>query len=443
MSFWLLLYLFQQTAIPPYDPADPEGLVNTPNGSVRYAFKRKVHWRSGVSGVGGYVKRPPPTAAEGQSMLNTLSSVSALFKATPTGSSGVGFWVNESLQPFGSNERLTPPGVPLAKMPHAYSVGHFPFYHSDLRDAKGTWRLSVKGETESISYHFNRLPTRVASYVIASEDRGSDFEPVEYFPQPRQIASWQGIPVYEPGILVVARAGRPLWVPVTIERVLKAALPKLNADVKTAEDRLADLRRRNDEIQSPEYEKQAWDYFEKNNGSLRQSRPSNYEARRNSTLREISYNRQKAAADANPGRDPNGLWYWNPKDALDRAHKLLASLTPETAKHPACWLALPDTGQTRDGRYQLRGDIVPHGTPGCTTVVMTNLNYFDFSLPRTSPQLLTIPEFYRCGQAVDGVYKPSSTHGYRPGDSPQHGCHRHVPMWLELDWRKFASLVIP
>lgn len=438
----LVTFGFEQATLPPFAPGDPDGLVPTANPKIRYAFLRKVFWKNNIGGVGNYYKSPAPTSAERAAMLQTIDRLTALLASTPTGANGQGFWMLASRSPFGSNERLAPPGIPLARLPHRFSVGYFPFYHEDVQDRTGQWRTSVTGETQSICYEFNLLPGRLNSEVIASEDRGSDIDPLEFFPQPSQIATWQGLPVYGAGTLVLSRPGRPLWLPAQIERVLKASLPKLEADAKTAEDRLADLRKENDYVQSPAYEKEQWDYFEKNNGSLKQSRPSNYETRRNSTIHSIAYNRQVAAAEANPGRDPKGLWYWNPKDALDRARSLIASLDPGSAKQPACWLPA-QTGPTAQGRYQMRGDIVPYGSPGCTLIVVNNLSYFDTSLPRTTPQLLTIPEFYRCGAVEAGVYKPSSSWSYRQGDSPAHGCFRHVPIWLELDWKQFSSLVTP
>lgn len=444
MLFWLLLLAAQQTTTPSFDPNDPEGLVLSPNGSSRFAFKRKVMWKSRIDGIGNYVKAPPPTAAERQANLQNLKALTALFMATPTGSSGEGFWVNASMSPFGSNETDAPPGVALNKLPHRYKLGLYPFYHEDDRLPNGQWRLSVAGETKAAFYEFNTLPGRLSSYLIASEPRDAHLPPLEYFPQPSQIATFHGLPVYETGFLVVSRPGRPLWIPASLERTLRAAMPKLEGDLRSAERRLAAKKKEYEQTQAPEFETQAWEHFEKNSGNFRTTNPAKFESRRAATVRSIADARQRAAAAANPGRNADGAWYWNPKDALERAVALLNSLTPETAHQPACWVRAPlHFGQSSPGRYQLEGDIVPLGTPGCKPIVVSNLNYFDFNLPRSTPQLLTIPDFYRCGEVQNGVYKAKFQSGYRAGDPPEQGCHRHVSMWQELDWQKFSQLVIP
>lgn len=97
--------------------------------------------------------------------------------------------------------------------------------------------------------------------------------------KPRVSETWAGLPVYERDLLVVIRAGRDPWAPVSVGRALAATMAEYEKDRRTAEDRLASLRETNDEVQSPAWEQQMRDTFEKNNGALRTTRPSNYAAR--------------------------------------------------------------------------------------------------------------------------------------------------------------------
>ena len=180
--------------------------------------------------------------------------------------------------------------------------------------------------------------------------------------------------------------------------------------------------------------------FEKTNGSLRTTRPSNYQVRLDSMEHEIRYNRERAAAEANPARVAKGAWYWNPVDALDDASRRLASLTPQDAAKPACFLPAP-SAQQKDGRYAISGAILPAGSaPGCREIVMTNWDYYDLNLPRTAPQILAVVDFGRCAK-LDGERLVSAP--VTRFDTPPQGCVQHAQMWRELDWKKFAALVQP
>ena len=439
--FFCLSLLAQAPKPPQFDPNNPDGLVVSPNPKVRYAFKRKVFWKVGVGGTPTPLgKIPPYTAAERQQASAQLDALAAIFKATPMGGSGEGYWVNDS-RTFGYGEIYDLPGnAAFPRFPLNYSAAYFPFYHEDVMGNNGQWRLSVNGETESIQYRFNRHPEAVGQQVIAAESRGRELREVQFYLRPRVTGRIGGLPVYEGDVLVVARAGRELWAPAPLGRVLKAALPKYEQDRKSAEDRLAGYKKGNDEVQSAAWEQDFRERFEKANGALRTTRPSNYETRRNSMEREIRYTREKAAAEASPARDEKGAWYWNPVDAHQDAERRLAALTPAQAAQPACFAAAASSPK-KDGRYQMSGDILAAGaSPDCREIVMTNWDYFDVTLPRATPQLLTIVSFGRCAKLEGERIVSASWAGF---SAPPHGCFRHAQMWRELDWSRFAALVRP
>lgn len=424
---------------PEFAADDPEGLLVTRNATIRHAWKRKVFWKMMSGGTpGSYGGSPLPTVAEKQQMTSTLNALVALFQATPTGTNGEGFWVGQSRTLGGVDVYETPVSMPLARIPHRYEVGLFPFYHEDVF-GNGAWKLSVAGETESVYFHFNRLPGRMEERIVAQEDRGPNHAPVEFYLRPVLTGRWNGLPIYGNQALVVARAERDPWAVAPLGRVLKAALPLYEKDRKAAEDRLASYRKRNEEVQAASYEQQMWERFEKENGALKSSRPSNYEARRGSLVREIAYNRQKAAMEANPGRDEKGRWYWNPIEAHEAAVGMLAALDAGTAAGPACFAEVK--GVAAEGRYSMPGTIVPEGgMAGCREIVSTNWDYFDLKLARAAPQILTVPWFGRCAKVVGGelVSEP-----VKYWSAPPQGCVQHARMWRELDWAQFAALVAP
>ncbi len=156
--------LFAQPQPPPYPPksapaftpGDADGLVITPNPKIRVAWLRPVHWRADGLSAHPIDGLPAPSASERAQMIKTLDALSAALKATPEGTRGLGFWVNESRHVMGQGRNELPvSSVPAAQWPLPFTVGIFPFYHEDILQANGQWRTSVRGETESISYRFN------------------------------------------------------------------------------------------------------------------------------------------------------------------------------------------------------------------------------------------------------------------------------------------------
>jgi hypothetical protein len=433
-------------APPEFAADDAEGLVMSgPRGDGRYAHKRKVFWKiSQGSPLLADRRVPAHTAAERQAMTRTLDALTGILEATPSGSQGEGYWVQDSRHLDYVDVFRTPPDAPLARWPLTFDTALFPFYHDDtLRN--GTWRLSVAGETESVRFAFNRLPDNLPREVLARESAVGDREPVEMYLRPRVTDTWAGWPVYERDLLVVTRPGRDPWAPVSMGRALAATLAEYEKDRKTADDRLATLKQKHDEVRSDAWEQQMRDTFEKNNGALRTTRPSNFTTRLASLEHEIRVTRERAAREANPQRNAEGAWYWNPVDALDAARARLAALTPADAAAPACYTLAPtqprtDGSRPDAGRYATKGDIVPVGSvAGCRDIVVTNPYYFDTSLPRTAPQILTIG-FGRCAQVRDGAIVIDRRW---TRNTPPHGCYRHRIMWSEADWSAITALVVP
>lgn len=425
------------TRPPTFAADDAEGLVVSPNPRVRHAWKRKVFWSISVQpGRGTFRLIPPQTAAERAQMTATLDALAAMLKATPTGTSGEGFWVKDSRTLDYFDPFVLPERTPLAKYPLTFGAGYYPFRHEDI-ETNGKWRLSVAGETEAAYFEFNRLPESVGATVILSEPRAGDRPAEPFYLRPRVTATWHGIPVYEQTFAVVTRAGRDPWAPVPVARALKAALSALEKDRKTAEDRLEGHKNRLAEVMSPAWEQQKREAFEKQNGELRTTRASNYAARLRALEHEIAVTRQDAQANASPQRDAKGRWYWSAVEAHEGALRTLAGLSPEAGSEPACFVELPPA--ERHGQYMLPGTIIPESqSPGCRQIVRTNWDYFDLALPRTAPQLLYIRDFGRCVR-VNGDQLAS-----RPvdrWDAPPQGCVQHAQMWREVDWDRIVALV--
>jgi len=236
---------------------------------------------------------------------------------------------------------------------------------------------------------------------------------------------------------VIVRGGRDPWLAVPLGRALKAAMPAYEKDRATAESRLADLKKKEAETLTLEYEQKMRDHLEKYSGEFRKQNPAKWEVRLAGMERELVYNREKARKDANPQRDKEGKWYWNPIDAHADASRRLAAMTPEDTAKPACFVEAVN----EQGRYSIPGKVLPAGTdPQCREIVTDNYSYFDSKLPRTSPQIMLVRTFGRCAKVVDGKLV-----GPKPVKSiiPPQGCYRHVPMWEAADWGKVSALLAP
>jgi hypothetical protein len=104
-------YAERPTAPPVFGPDNPEGLIFAGvRTEVRHAWKRPVMWRQTIH-------LPPPSnpsvprmnASEQAEIVRTLDALVAVLKATPTGSRGEGFWVNDSRTLGFVDWLLTPP----------------------------------------------------------------------------------------------------------------------------------------------------------------------------------------------------------------------------------------------------------------------------------------------------------------------------------------------
>ena len=125
-------------------------------------------------------------------------------------------------------------------------------------------------------------------------------------------------------------------------------------------------------------------------------------------------------------------------EAHANAVRQFAELPPAEAAAPACFVELP-AAERANGRYTMPGSIVPEASaPGCRQIVRTNWDYFDLSLPRTTPQMLFVRQFGRCVSVANDqlVSKPVGR-----WDAPPQGCVQHAQMWREADWTKIAALV--
>jgi hypothetical protein len=416
---------------------DAEGNYYWPNGMGRNPLKRLGSWKVGPlqSPTGSVRGVPQMTAAERATVQATLDALSAVFRATPESQKMTGYWMNEVRNFYYPFPAELPPSHTEKTHPLRFNSGFFPFYLEEALK-NGQYVLLGPGETESVYFEFNLLPGNLQRRIVLTEVHPNEFKE-EIYLKPRVTGEYKGFPVYEEQALLVIRAGRDPWAPVSYARATRLAAALFDKDRKSADDRLAGLKKKNEEVQSPAYEEQMRAHLEKYSGSFKTTNPEKWKGRVAGMERELKYNRDKAAREADPQRDKDGSWYWNPVDAQAEAKRRLAALTPADEKAPACFLKAGR--EAAHARYAIDGSIERYtGQPDCEPLVTGNHDYFDLKLSRTAPQILWVNSLGRCGKVVNGQLTPT----WKPVEGKvAHGCARHPVLWEQMDWTKVGALV--
>ncbi len=364
------------------------------------------------------------TAAELQQINSNLKAIQAVLMATPTGTNPVGFYFFPA--PMWMSHGRT---QPILQGLHIYPLAFVEFRK------QGVWTLDMHGETSGVGYSLNNLSEieRVSSKVFEETGPKGAEHPIYTLPTP--VRSLGGFPVYG-DTLFIPRPGREIFVPVSVEHALKAAMPIYAKNRDAADREVAERKQRNQDFKANEaddYEQKELAKFEKQWGYLRATDVKDYEEHKREWMAPVLRERQEhEAAAAPPVRgNKDSEWYFNAMDEYANAQKRLASLSPEEAASPACFEAL-------DIRlpYSMRGEIRSRtGNPACLPLVETNPDYYDRALPRTAPQLLTVTSITRCTKLGGPAFVPTAV------DIEGGGCPVHAKMWQEMDWQKLADIL--
>lgn len=416
-------------------PEGPDGIVYRDGyNNTRFATLRKGRWDAwkfaGYPGNGG--QRVTLTPAEAAQVEGYLKKIAALVESTPYAQAQTGWYAIRSIGWV--NTRFPTPEFPLERLPIKSHYHLYPFHLTDKRTTVNgvvQWVPDWSHETTSIEYSVNSaVPGPPASSIlIESNDDGST---TRFYLEPQPETYFHGFPVYD-GTLVIARKGRALFRPVSVERALARFLPLYQKDRQSAEDRLKGLKEKLAETDSPAFAKEALDEFEKEYGHYRTTRPNDYEFRLKVRNEWINRQRAEARAAANPPESgPEGAWYWGPVRALAEIERLRQS---GSLQKPACFEGSPDS----DALYSAKGLIRVHGSsPTCKAIMEPNPNYFDPALPRTAPQLLQLWQVSRC---LDISRNPATL--LPQSDDIPHGCKVHWRIWEELDWKALEAILAP
>jgi hypothetical protein len=422
------LLLFQFSA-----PEGPEGLVyNKDWPTRRLPTKRKGKWDAwSVKGYPGNGGQPVTlTPAETAQVEAHLKKIAEVVESTPYAKAQIGWYANRSAGWI--RTRFATERFPLAKLPVESYYALYPFHLMDklvTRNGERVWTPDWSHETTSIRYEVNgRIPGPREDVFRENQDDGHT---LIWYADARPEGDFYGFPVYS-GRAVIARKGRDLFRPVPLPRAAAKLLPLYREDAKTAEERLRTLEQKRAETESDKFVRDTMQEFEQEYGSWKTTRAREYEQRRKIRLDWIERARREAREEATP---KEGLaawaWYWTPKRALEAAERLAKEADGTKG---ACF----EAASSDSGLYKSRGWLRATGGAACKPVMEANPEYYDASLPRTAPQLITAGPVDGC---IDLKTKAPLLDSL--GGSIPHGCNVHRAIWAEMDWAKLASVLAP
>lgn len=240
----------------------------------------------------------------------------------------------------------------------------------------------------------------------------------EFFLEPKKQGELGGLPVYD-DMLVIARPGDTLWLPITTERLLKFLLPTYKQVAESAQHSSAADRKKNEDYLRPE--KQEKRRQEEAAVRAKGGASAEQEARHLEAMHrrwEEDARKVLESGTSDPKSQARAQTY---KDA----QTMLASLDNNSRNAPACVLTEP-VGSLPGWK------IVPAGTPGCRMVVRSNPKLLNPKLSRSAMQIMYIRNITDCNKFLETEKQLREN----PGD-----CVAVAKLLRELDWQQFVGLL--
>jgi len=218
-------------------------LLTAQQGELRILANEPGKWRpwsfSGAAPSPGELRRLGATAADVAAIQARIKGVADVLHAAPV-------W----LSPMGVDAHLSgsvSAPIVLSTQPYQPLAGYIlmgSFEHFEIAQGKEPYEHAVAGETLLMSIDFNVVPS-FRGGVPLKDDRG------EFTREPQRASDILGFARYG-DLLVIATNGRPLWIPVSRERFLKAFIAKRRGEAALAEASIADQQKKLDEFKKPE-----------------------------------------------------------------------------------------------------------------------------------------------------------------------------------------------
>ncbi len=356
------------------------------------------------------------TEAEMQALEANLRRIAGVIGKAPLLNPPTGFDLYTSaslgsIESVDERKRFLAQGLPL----HADVYFSAPAYVETRSRSKSTGAVTTGAGT------LTDLNCGLRIYVNNPPTFGTVYEDAEgsFFLEPKKSGDLGGLPVFD-DVLVVARPGAPLWVPVSTERVLKFLLPEYRRAADGAVQYVKSRQKAYEDFMSPE----AQDKRRREAQALRAAGGASAED--NARRLEVKQRRWEddARKDAEAAAtDPKWL---APLESYQRAQSMLATLDAPGRAAPAC-VAI---GSTQGHRSDWK--LVPTGTPGCRPMVRANPGLLDARLPRSALQIMYARNITDCNRFLDEMKHLREN----PGD-----CVAMAQLLRQIDWQQLAGLL--
>lgn len=310
-------------------------------------------------------------------------------------------------------------GLPL----RADTFFSFPGYFERRVRLKATGEIQTRYLTEGevncgLRFHVNIPPIVGVRYEDA---RG------QFFIEPRKIGEIGGLPVYGEGraMLVIARPGDELWVPITMERLLKYLLPTYKSRVESSQKSDVEAKKRNEDYLRPE--EMAKRRKEETAVRAKGGSGAEYEARHLEAMHRAW--EEGAREELQFGtNDPKELAR-RQADAqtYKEAQAMLDSGDRSVLDAPACVLADAPPHDSIEG-----WKIQRPGTAGCRRVVERNPKLLNPKLPRSALQIIYVDDILNSTQSLAEQKHLRED----PGN-----CVAVSKLIRQLDWQAIAGLL--
>lgn len=265
------------------------------------------------------------------------------------------------------------------------------------------------GELTHLIFDVNRLRSVPMGPIVAKDAEG------DFFAEPRPTHTFQGFPVYNNTILVVARNERPLWKSVPLQRLLNWQLTQFDDELKKIRDQMDRSQREYDKYTSAEGKVEEELVLAKRFEAQYAKTPEAQEKVRASARAEWDAQYEALLDRAQARKPDHPLNVLMPrKQALEQR---LASLSKDDASKPGCIVP-------RSKQYEVPEVVAADDSSCVHPMVQYDADYYDKSIPRTAMQLLVMDRF-----------NPKPPVGGRP-------VQRYINDWANshvvygLDWQK-------
>ncbi len=344
------------------------------------------------------------TAAEVQAFQVRLQELAAIVKRAPAVAPPIGF-AGELWGSLDSHDPATGTGraVPLAG---SLSFGAFPLIEF-MRNGKLVNEDLKGGETPLLQFQVNDIGGHM--YGTSKPDGWADTQ-LDAFVEPAAGAPFAGLARIG-DVFVVRRNQKPLWIAFPVADALKP---------------IATTRRTTFEQMRDAYDKEVADFTAWKSPARRAARRAEWEKAAKTMPNggaEFLASMEKTDPQieaANAARlGPGGPEATRVKEAereLQEVDTLVAALSPDARNAPSCY-----DGSAR--RLADRFRVLAGAPPSCRPLVRPNADYFDATLPRSSPQVLMVSMFTRC-------LEPESLRA----TAPRGGCVINRALLESMDW---------